>query len=222
MLVVDGVLSELYSIYMNSKIETSSRDSSSSREDHASGGLQEPLPIHIYQPRLTLTPNERTPVHSGTTAPTNGNTEAAQQDDDSVELEELPKYERRRPAQQATIVDMANLQSVDANVLGSAIPVSPLSLTDNEGRGFEQGQPQELRLELGELSTVEAPEYAPSLVEASPAPTYDMSTQLASSTSSGSSVVLAMPVSEPPVGQSPTAAHTDAPTYHRVVTECIA
>ncbi|KAF9961713.1 hypothetical protein BGZ72_002274 [Mortierella alpina] len=143
-------------------------------------------------------------------APTNDDTQAAQQDDDSVELDELPKYELRRPAQQATIVDMANLQSVDATVLGSAIPVSLLNTTNNDVSGLEQGQ--ESRLELGDLSTGEAPEYSPSLVEASPAPTYDLSTELTSSTSSGSSVILTMPVSDPPAGPSTTAARTGAPS----------
>ncbi|KAF9961712.1 hypothetical protein BGZ72_002273 [Mortierella alpina] len=213
LLIIDGVLSELDSIHQNNKFETSSRNSSSSREDHASGALQEPLPVHIYQPRLSLTSNQRTAINSGTRVPTNEDMEATPHDDDFVELEELPKYERRRPVQQATIVDMANLESVDTTVLGLDISVPSVNGASNDGNALEQGR--ESRLQLGDISTAEAPEYSPSLVEApaaAPVPNYDLSTQLASCTNSGSSVVLTMPVSDAPAGPPPTAAHIVAPT----------
>ncbi|KAG9327572.1 hypothetical protein KVV02_003817 [Mortierella alpina] len=208
-LSIDGVLTELYSQHLNRKRATSSRNTSVDAigNTHGTGGaLQAPLPVHLYQPRLSLTPEERMSIHSGVTAPTGDDTETAQQqqqDNDAMEFEELPKYQRRRPAQHATIVDMAN----------------------HDGSGLEQGQ--ELRLELGgDLSTVEAPEYSPSpsLVGAPaetleaplaiPAPTDGLlsSTQSATSTHSGSSsVVLTMPLSEAPAAP-PAAAPTDTPS----------
>ncbi|KAF9936670.1 hypothetical protein BGZ75_007048 [Mortierella antarctica] len=208
-LLIDGVLTELYSQHLNRKRATSSSNTSVDAigNTHGTGGApQAPLPVHLYQPRLSLTPEERMSTHSGVTAPTGDDTETAQQqqqqqDNDAMEFEELPKYQRRRPAQHATIVDMAN----------------------HDGGGLEQGQ--ELRLELGgDLSTAEAPEYSPSpsLVGA-PAETPEAplaiptngllsSTQSATSMHSGSSsVVLTMPLSEAPAAP-PAAAPTDAPS----------
>ncbi|KAF9961714.1 hypothetical protein BGZ72_002275 [Mortierella alpina] len=222
LLIIDGVFTELYIRHVHSKGVPPPRNNNSvhsGQEAHASGTPQEPLPVHLYRPRLSLTPNERTSMHSGSRVPTEDDMEAAQQDDDAVELEELPKYERTRPVQHATIVDMANLQSVDAAVLRTAIPLSPSNTSHNDGSGLEQGQ--ESRLELGAISTAEAPQYLPSLVEvpaetlaplASSAPTYDLSAQLSSATSSRSSVVLTMPLSDAPAALPPTAANTVAPS----------
>ncbi|KAF9968809.1 hypothetical protein BGZ70_005613 [Mortierella alpina] len=220
-LIMDGVLVELYSRHRRNKRATSSRNISvdSLGNTGAADAPQAPLPVHLYQPRLALTPNERTSAHFGTAAPTGSDTETAQQDSDTMELEELPKYQRRRPAQHATIVDMANLDNVDAT-LRSAISVSSMEVTSNDGSGLGQGQ--DVRLEFGDdLSTVEAPEYSPSLVAPSaetvaplipPAPSSGSnSTQLATSAHSGSPVMLDMPLSGAPAGPS-MAPVTDTPS----------
>ncbi|KAF9576019.1 hypothetical protein EC968_000579 [Mortierella alpina] len=220
LLVIDGMLTELYSRHLNSKRVTSSRTTSvnSLGNIHVPDAPQAPLPVHLYQPRLSLTPNERTSIHSGTSAPTGDDTDTAQQDDDAMELEELPKYQRRRPAQHATIVDLSNLDGVDAT-LRSAISVSSLDVTNPDGNGLAQGRDSRLELE-GDLATIEAPEYSPSLVEptsettarpASPAPTSGLSSsQLATSLDSGESVILTMPLSETSPAQ-PATAPTDTP-----------
>ncbi|KAG9327574.1 hypothetical protein KVV02_003819 [Mortierella alpina] len=222
LLLIDGVLVDLYSIHLNSIQATSSRNISTESSGNVHDALQEPLPVHMYQPRLSLAPSEETSSQSGTTVvPTSDDNEVVPQDNDAVELEELPKYERRRPTQHATIVDMTNLESVDATVLRLAVSISSLELdvTNNDGSGYEQGQ--ELRWELGgRLSTVEAPEYSPSLEEApaetasllpSPAPTYDRIAPLASSRHSGSSVMLTSTLSETPAGPVTAAPPGGAP-----------
>ncbi|CAO3575000.1 unnamed protein product [Mortierella alpina] len=221
-LIMDGVLVELYSRHRRSKRATSSRNTSMDTLGNtgATDAPQAPLPVHLYQPRLSLIPTERTSTHFGTATSTDSDTETAQQDTDTMELEELPKYQRRRPAQHATIVDMANLDDVDATLLRSAISVSSVDVINNDGSGIGQGQ--DVRLELGDdLSTVEAPEYSPSLVETpaetiapliSSAPTSgSTSTRLATSTLSGSPIILNMPLSEAPAGP-PTVPPSDTPS----------
>ncbi|KAF9291000.1 hypothetical protein BGZ68_005421 [Mortierella alpina] len=213
MLIVDGVLTELHSAHLSAKRATSSINGSATEDSygntHATARTpQEPLPVHLYQPRLSFTPNERI---SGTTAPIGDvDTETAQQqqqDNDALELEELPKYERRRPAQHATIVDMANLASTDATVLRSAdILVPSREVTHHQGNDLEQGQ--ELRLEMGDaLSTVDAPEYSPSLVEAPPPPPAETLVSCTSPATTNSSPSTQRMSST----GSPTAAPTDAP-----------
>jgi len=88
------------------------------------GSVTVPPAIHIYQPRLDLAPvdpNHRASVISGSSA-TVVDIDIAIDFHEDVELEELPKYQRKRPAQSATIIDMANLASVDQSVLENVIP----------------------------------------------------------------------------------------------------
>lgn len=219
LLLIEGVLADLYSIHLNSKRALSARNPStdSCEDTRATSTLQEPLPVHVYQPRLSLMPNERTSTQSGTTVPLPTSDEAAHQDN-SVELEELPKYQRKRPAQHATIVDMANLECVDATFSRSSMSLSALDVANDDGMGHEQGQ--ELRWELGgDISTVEAPEHSPSSVEApaetpvplaSAAPTHGLPPLVASSYSR-SPVILSMPLSDAPA-EPPAAESAGAPS----------
>ncbi|KAF9291315.1 hypothetical protein BGZ68_004403 [Mortierella alpina] len=206
-LLIEGVLTDLYSIHLNSKRASSARNPStdSCEDTRATSTPQEPLPVHVYQPRLSLMPNERTSTQSGTAVPLATSDEAAHQEDYSVKLEELPKYQRKRPAQHATIVDMANLGSVDATFSRSSMSLSSLDVANDDGMGHEQGQ--ELRWELGgDILTIEAPEHSPSSEEApaetpvplaSAAPTHGLSPLVAYSYSR-SPVILSMPLSDAP------------------------
>ncbi|KAG0350184.1 hypothetical protein BGZ54_003978, partial [Gamsiella multidivaricata] len=58
-------------------------------------------------------------------------------EDERLELEELPKYQRKPPAQSATIIDLANLEGVDPAVLNS-IPL----LQETQAQAQAQAQPQ--------------------------------------------------------------------------------
>ncbi|GJJ69268.1 hypothetical protein EMPS_01614 [Entomortierella parvispora] len=103
-----------------------------------------PAAVHLYQPRLSLphvnvagsaqTADGGMRRHSVQASSTDG---VVIQDDDDLymEMEELPKYQRRRPAQSATIIDLSNLTSVDAAVLNTVIrdPEARLSLHGQAG-----------------------------------------------------------------------------------------
>ncbi|KAF8934483.1 hypothetical protein BGZ58_005680 [Dissophora ornata] len=56
--------------------------------------------------------------------------------DEALELEVLPKYQRRPPAQSATIIDLSNLQGVDPAVLTSVLGES--------AEGIQNGVPEEV------------------------------------------------------------------------------
>ncbi|KAF8948259.1 hypothetical protein BGZ47_005893 [Haplosporangium gracile] len=86
-----------------------------------------PAAVHLYQPRLDLSPptedgapsHNRTSVISGSAI--DGEAEARLDIPDDYELDELPKYQRKPPAQSATIIDMANLASVNPAVLNNVV-----------------------------------------------------------------------------------------------------
>ncbi|KAF9576017.1 hypothetical protein EC968_000577 [Mortierella alpina] len=213
LLLIECVLASLYNTHLNSKRAPSSTINFAANGNiHATGTLQEPLPVHVYQTRHSLTPSETTSLHHGTTTPISDNSEARQQAIDAVELEELPKYERVRPAQHARIVDMANFGTVNLRS-GSSFDV-----TNHHSNGFEQGQESRWELRV-DLSTVEAPQHSPSSHEIpaetpslidSPAPSYNPTTQLAPFHSESSAIVT-LPMPDAPAGP-PTALPADAPS----------
>ncbi|KAF9929260.1 hypothetical protein FBU30_001742 [Linnemannia zychae] len=160
--------------------------------------------IHIYQPNLDLTspsaeasPQNRTSVISGS----NGAGEVRLDVADDYELDELPKYQRKPPAQSATIIDMANLASVNPAVLENVVrPLSSMSsssssdaqtsnaMQDVQREGHEPNQDND-------VPTTDAPEYTPRPAT----PTPDTSNSTLPSTSSPASLVRQGTMSEPPV-----------------------
>ncbi|KAF9358443.1 hypothetical protein BGX26_001727 [Mortierella sp. AD094] len=136
-------------------------------------GTQVPQQIHIYQPRLDLSGQQSSVLSGSTAASATG--EAAQSDQpyridilgeegtenndgEGLELEILPKYQRRPPAQSATIVDLANLQGVDPAVLTSVLGETALEIQSQVQQ--QQGQNQ---LSVEALDVTEAPAYSPPL-----------------------------------------------------------
>ncbi|KAF9125297.1 hypothetical protein BGW39_007511 [Mortierella sp. 14UC] len=102
------------------------REREERRQQHREGGaaadsIAIPTAVHLYQPRLDLLPppassstddnvDNRSSVISSS-AGGNGAEEVRLDIADDYELDELPKYQRKPPAQSATIIDMANLAS---------------------------------------------------------------------------------------------------------------
>ncbi|KAF9128052.1 hypothetical protein BG015_004405, partial [Linnemannia schmuckeri] len=91
-----------------------------------------PAAVHLYQPRLDLSPptEDGAPPHNRTSvipgSATNGAAAVRLDIPDDYELDELPKYQRKPPAQPVTIIDMANLASVNPAVLNNVVrPLSP-------------------------------------------------------------------------------------------------
>ncbi|KAF9181465.1 hypothetical protein BGZ51_004413 [Haplosporangium sp. Z 767] len=103
-LIADTLFSALVAKNMSKDTESSLGDDGSrpSVVEDDDDVAQTPLPAFVYQPQLSLAPSQPSPALSATM---------------DQELEELPKYSRRRPAQSVTIVDMSNLEGMDPNVL---------------------------------------------------------------------------------------------------------
>ncbi|KAK3809927.1 MAG: hypothetical protein JOS17DRAFT_764610 [Linnemannia elongata] len=175
-----------------------------------------PAAVHLYQPRLDLPPltedgappHDRTSVVSSSAA----DGEAAVRLDipDDYELDELPKYQRKPPAQSATIIDLSNLASVNPEVLNNVVrPLSSSSMsTLSEGQPpsnpipmqgaqrppsvlIEQGEQQSSRDE--DVPSSDAPEYSP------PLPSLSTSSSSATSSSAAGPSSHATPAPEPPL-----------------------
>ncbi|KAF9343296.1 hypothetical protein BGX34_006957, partial [Mortierella sp. NVP85] len=114
------------------------------RSSVSSDPPQPPL-VHLYQPPLSLS-----------STPSVDSTLEGSRNDDGLELEELPKYQRRAPAQVATIIDMSNL--------GTASSEASVHVQQGGGGG-EGGQDTMVDIELEE-----APAYSPSPALASSVP----------------------------------------------------
>ncbi|KAG0279183.1 hypothetical protein BGZ95_002037 [Linnemannia exigua] len=113
--------------------EERQRQQQSGSTTAAGDSIATPAAIHLYQPRLDFSPpsidnntNNRTSVISTTAA---GIEEVRLDMADDYELDELPKYQRKPPAQSATIIDMANIASVNPAVLNNV--VRPLSISSS-------------------------------------------------------------------------------------------
>ncbi|KAF9207252.1 hypothetical protein BGZ49_000862 [Haplosporangium sp. Z 27] len=154
--------------------------------------VQEPPPVHIYQPRLDFSSSEqqqqqhhvrRVSALSGTSEGQEGQgamqlsadqsyridilegTAGTSENDEELEMEELPKYQRRRPTGSATIIDLANIQAVDPAVLTSVLGESALEIQNQiqlqqQQQQHAQGQDQ---LVVEALDVNEAPAYSPPL-----------------------------------------------------------
>ncbi|KAF9438742.1 hypothetical protein BGZ76_005261 [Entomortierella beljakovae] len=113
-----------------------------------SRGTDEPPQIHIYQPRIDLTPPPLDQPDGGqdsvvtAQSPFPSSIQAAHQrrdhllergdgSNDNLELEILPMYQRKAPSQRVTIIDLSNLESVDPVVLNNVL--------GGEERGEEGG-----------------------------------------------------------------------------------
>ncbi|KAF9918587.1 hypothetical protein BX616_007601 [Lobosporangium transversale] len=122
-----------------------------------SGDVRASQLIHVYQPRLSLISTQAAQASANDE---NHNADILQSRNESsqsqttvierVELEELPRYQRRPPTQTATIVDLSNLPDVDHAILNTTL-----------GRSAQQRN-----LSLSEPSgaasaPVEAPVYSP-------------------------------------------------------------
>ncbi|KAK3813324.1 MAG: hypothetical protein J3Q66DRAFT_347981 [Benniella sp.] len=136
-----------YQFVRRRQLETVSNNSSTSdlpipSASRSSVSLDPPQPqlVHLYQPPLSLSP---TPTADSTLQGDNNS-----ENDDGLELEELPKYQRRAPAQVATIIDMSNL--------GTA----PSEASIHVQQGGEGGQDTTVDIELEEPT--ETPAYSPS------------------------------------------------------------
>ncbi|KAG9070479.1 hypothetical protein KI688_008015 [Linnemannia hyalina] len=194
-------------------------------QDEAPGdNITTPAAVHLYQPRLDFSPptedgvppHNRTSVISSSTA----DREAAVRLNipDDYELDELPKYQRKPPAQSATIIDLSNLASVNPEVLNNVVrPLSSSSmstLSEVEPPGtqqppsalIEQGGQQSSRDE--DVPSSDVPEYSPpqlslSISSSSPAPPSAPSSGPTSlsppSTSATSPSSHAAPAPEPPL-----------------------
>lgn len=110
-------------------------------EETGSEGTAPTQTVHLYQPALLLTPSS--PSSAATAQPLEGESTRIYVEDevDGFELEELPKYQRRAPAQTVTIVDMSNLEAVSPEIL---------SRIQQQGGDVDQEE------------TTEAPSYSPS------------------------------------------------------------
>ncbi|KAG0261646.1 hypothetical protein BG011_000820 [Mortierella polycephala] len=103
-LIADTLFSALVAKNMRKDTENSLGDDESRpsvmEDDHDVARAR--LPAFVYQPQLSIAPSQPPPTLSATM---------------DHELEELPKYSRRRPAQSATIVDMSNMEGMDPSAL---------------------------------------------------------------------------------------------------------
>ncbi|KAF9908114.1 hypothetical protein EC991_010242 [Linnemannia zychae] len=163
-----------------------------------------PTAVHLYQPRLDLLSptsssidgnviNQSSVISSSTSG---NNAEEVRLDiTDNYELEVLPKYQRKPPAQSATIIDMANLASVDPAVLNTVVRPLSSSSSSSEMQALDvmhgaqqpstaleqqeqrQEQEQEQASQQDDIPSSDAPEYSPqppsssSLSLSSPLPT---------------------------------------------------
>ncbi|KAF9112473.1 hypothetical protein BGX27_003299 [Mortierella sp. AM989] len=176
MLVVESTMAVV--VVRREKIDRPLDDVPTSRgnagaTENSANGIQEPPQIHIYQPRLDLPPSGQR--GRGSSALSGESTTGAAQSsadqsyrinilerEDSIgneglELELLPKYQRRRPAQSVTIVDLSNLQGVDPAVLNSVLGES---VHEIQGQAQQNGQ-HIVCVEA--LDMAEAPAYSPPL-----------------------------------------------------------
>ncbi|KAK3848560.1 MAG: hypothetical protein J3R72DRAFT_429249 [Linnemannia gamsii] len=179
----------------------------------AGDSITTPAAIHLYQPRLDLSPpstdnntNNRTSVISTTAA---GAEEVRLEIADDYELDELPKYQRKPPAQSATIIDMANLASVNPAVLSNV--VRPLSSSSSSSSSEVQAvdvmhgaQRPQAALEQQQLEGEQQAQQTrrEDIIPSSDAPEYPLS-----STSTPSSP------DAPPVPSSSQGAPAEPPTY---------
>jgi hypothetical protein len=141
-----------------------------------------PTVVHLYQPRLDFLPppstdgnvNNRS-SNTSSSADGNGAEEVRLDIADDYELEELPKYQRKRPAQSATIIDMANLASVSPVVLDTiARPLSSSSLSSSEvqqGAQQRQDQGQEQEQQTSQQDNTPSSEASEYSSQAVPPPT---------------------------------------------------
>ncbi|KAF9169709.1 hypothetical protein BGX21_010482 [Mortierella sp. AD011] len=229
MLITESILAAV--VVRKEKIDRlmdiSPRNNTSGAADSANG-TQVPQQIHIYQPRLGPA-GQRISVLSGSTAVTvTGEATGAAQsdpsyridilregedgtdnnDDEGLELEELPKYQRRPPAQSATIVDLSNLQSVDPAVLTSVLGETALEI---QSRVQHQQERNQLGVEA--LEVTEAPAYSPRLTASDDSQTIEVpnnitvagSTEESSSTSLLSPTEVGSVISSTPAQDSQTA-----------------
>jgi hypothetical protein len=140
-----------------------------------------PTAVHLYQPRLDLSPpTEDATLYNRTSVllspAVDGETVVRLDIPDDYELDELPEYQRKPPAQSATIIDMANLASVSTAVLNNVVrPLSSSSMSmlseaqPPSDSMMQEGQrpPSALGEQGGQTSQDEdipssdAPEYSP-------------------------------------------------------------
>ncbi|KAG0041258.1 hypothetical protein BGZ83_002085 [Gryganskiella cystojenkinii] len=155
-----------------------------------------PRAVHLYQPRLSLVrpprPSNVSDNHStggaGSSSSSHHSARATSTDgvvviegdddlwlENDIELEELPKYQRRRPAQSATIIDLSNLASVDATVLSTVVlegvrdPETRISLQSPTTEG-SQDVVHDIIISDDEVDDTTAPEYSPPLPSSTPVP----------------------------------------------------
>ncbi|KAG0378239.1 hypothetical protein BGX24_004423 [Mortierella sp. AD032] len=177
--------------------------------------ITNPAAIHLYQPRLDLSPpstdnntNNRTSVISTTAA---GTEEVRLEIADDYELDELPKYQRKPPAQSVTIIDMANLASVNPAVLSNVVrPLSSSSSSSSSPSEVQAidvmhgAQRPQAALEQQQLEGEQQAQQTrrEDIIPSSDAPEYSLS-----STSTPSSP------DAPPVPSSSQEAPAEPPTY---------
>jgi len=143
------------------------------------GGTDPTVPqaVHLYQPRLSLPLSPRgsnvagsihsARRHSAQASSTDGVVIQEGDEDDlwlenDLELEELPKYQRRRPVQSATIIDLSNLASVDSTVLNTVIRDSDTRLSFHSQASLDAVHDIVINDPLEDDTT--APEYSPPLL----------------------------------------------------------
>ncbi|KAG0001850.1 hypothetical protein BGZ79_004071 [Entomortierella chlamydospora] len=236
LLIIESILAAV--VVRKEKIDRlmdiSPRNNTSDAADSANG-TQVPQQIHIYQPRLGLA-GQRISALSGSTAVTATGGAAAgagaqsdpsyridilreeeegtdNNDDEGLEMEELPKYQRRPPAQSATIVDLSNLQGVDPAVLTSVLGETALEI---QSRVQHQQERNQLGVEA--LEVTEAPAYSPRLTASDDSLTIEVPNNItvAGSTEESSSTSLLSPteagsVISPTQAQGSPIAPTPAP-----------
>ncbi|KAF8981522.1 hypothetical protein BGZ46_002645 [Entomortierella lignicola] len=155
--------------------------------------VQEAPPVHIYQPRLDFSSSEQQQQqhHVRRVSALSGTSEEGQEgqgamqlsadqsyridilegtagtseNDEELEMEELPKYQRRRPTGSVTIIDLANIQAVDPAVLTSVLGESALEIQNQIQLQQQQQQhaQRQDQLVVEALDVNEAPAYSPPL-----------------------------------------------------------
>ncbi|KAG0221007.1 hypothetical protein BGX31_010307, partial [Mortierella sp. GBA43] len=133
---INFVLSFLFVIEAGMRLSYARREEARQEEDEEEQGGSDDtttaasvdVEVHFYQPPLSLTPSRSGSVitiPSPTAQPSRNEPTRTQADawegrgdrNNGIELEELPKYQKRPPAQSAVIVDLSNLDYVSPDLI---------------------------------------------------------------------------------------------------------